>query len=209
MERLVLPLMMFGKLRGYWHKKGEYVRHKVKVGVKTIKSGPNKGRVVDDYEWQIHLKKKKVIVGHTVYKAGPKKGQQKPIYETQLLPYESVGYFPSENAIYMNIGGGKRLSPMAEEKLQEWKSEALEWQKRTGWVTAEEGKKVIAVMWFYFPDEKIRDTHNGKKLLMDSLEGVIHKNDMWILDRTQDFGFDPDNPRIEILFMEVNEHEKI
>lgn len=144
------------------------------------------------------MTRKQTITNYTTFKTGKKKGQRKPIYEWVVTKNMSKGFYPTENAIYMIVNGGKRLSPMAEEKLDEWKAIALKWQKESKWATLNEPHKAIVHMTFYFPDYKIRDTHNAKKLLMDSLEGVIHNNDMYLIDRTIDFGVDAENPRIEI-----------
>ena len=165
--KLILPLMMYGKLRGMWHRKG----------MPTMKQ---------------------TIVGYTTFKTGKRKGKKKPIYEWIPTKTISKGFYPSANAIFMTVNGGNRLSPMAEKKLQEWKDIALVWQMRVGWRKREEPEKVIVQMTFYFPDYKARDTHNAKKLLMDALEGVIHVNDMFMIDRTIDFGVDAEYPRIEI-----------
>lgn len=197
--KLVLPLMMFGKLRNHWHIEGEYVRKKVKVGTAIYKSGKKQGQPYDLFDWVIDKKKRKVKVGEAEVKRGRRKGQIQDITETQLLPYISTGYFPSSNAIYMNVGGGRRLNQMAQDKLTEWQELTRRWAAGQ-WETQEVGTKVVADMVFYLPDEKVRDTHNAKKLLLDSLEGIVHENDMWILDRTIDFKFDPKFPRIELEF---------
>jgi hypothetical protein len=199
--RLILPLMMFGKLRNHWHIEGEFVRKKTKVGEAVYKGGKKKGQKYPVYDWLPDLKPQKVLTGYDgTFTRGKNKGKPKPVFETKNLPYMSTGYFPSANAIYMNTPhGGRRLNDMAEAKLKEWQ----DWTKRWAdgrWTCQKVGTKVVAEMVFYFPDEKIRDTHNAKKLLLDSLEGIIHENDMWILDRTLDFAIDPDFPRIEIDF---------
>lgn len=168
---MILPLQMFGKNGDSWHIKGEPIR-------------------------------RRKVVGYTVYKTGKKKGQKKPIKEWVMGKQMSKGFYPSANHIYVNAsfrgGGQKMLSPIAEDKLLEWKAIAMEWQKQTGFKTVDAPHKVIIELMYYLPDLKKRDTHNAKKLLLDSLEGVIHNDDMFIIDRTLDFGIDPDNPRIEV-----------
>jgi Holliday junction resolvase RusA-like endonuclease len=197
--KLTLPLQMFGKLRNHWHVEGEFVKKKVQVGTAVYKSGKKKGQEYPVYDWVIDLKPQKVQVGEKLITRGKNKGRKKPVYETKKSPYYSTGYFPSANAIYMNTGGGRRLNDMAEQKLQEWKRYTEKWAAGH-WECQKNSTKVVAEMTFFLPDEKIRDTHNAKKLLLDALEGVIHENDMWILDRTIDFHFDPKFPRIEINF---------
>lgn len=197
--KLVLPLQMWGKLRNHWHVEGEFVKKKVQVGTAVYKSGKKKGQEYPVYDWVIDLKPAKVPIGHKLITRGKNKGKMKVEFETRKVPYLSTGYFPSANAIYMNVGGGRRLNDMAEAKLQEWKIYAEKWAAAQ-WTCQKVGTKVVAEMTFFLPDEKIRDTHNAKKLLLDALEGVIHENDMWILDRTIDFHIDPRFPRIEINF---------
>ena len=59
--------------------------------------------------------------------------------------------------------------------------------------------KVIVNLWFYFPDHRKRDTHNGIKLIMDCLEQAgVYDNDRYALPRIQDWEVDKDHPRIEI-----------
>lgn len=195
--KLILPLQMWGKLRNHWHQEGEFVRKKVQVGTAIYKTGKKKGQKYPVYEWHIDQKKVKVPKGDIITR-GKNKGQRKMV--TELQPYYSTGYFPSSNAIHMNAGGGmRRLNPMAEAKLMEWKEAARRWAEGR-WECQAVGTKVIAEMTFFLPDDKVRDTHNAKKLLLDALEGIIHENDMWILDRTLDFQYDKACPRIEIDF---------
>jgi Holliday junction resolvase RusA-like endonuclease len=199
--KLVLPLMMFGKVGNYWHEEGQPIRKKVKVGSTVWKSGAKKGKERPLYEWVVATHKVKVPVGEELITRGKNKGKFRVKFETREIALPSTGFYPSENRIHMSIGGGKRrLNLAAEAKLNEWKDLALAWAIENNWGMFRIGAKVVAEMTFYLPDDKIRDTHNAKKLLLDSLEGVIHENDMWILDRTMDFHFDKENPRIEIEF---------
>ena len=59
-------------------------------------------------------------------------------------------------------------------------------------------EKIIMDLWFYFPDNRRRDTHNGLKILLDALEGILYKDDKCVLPRIQDFQVDKNNPRVEI-----------
>lgn len=113
------------------------------------------------------------------------------------IPGQSNGLFPSVNHIYINTKTGRKLSPIAESKLEEWKWIARQWAIQNHWKTTE-NEKVILRLWWYLNDNRKKDTHNAKKLLLDSLEGVIYDNDYYALDRTIDFGIDRENPRIEI-----------
>lgn len=197
---LVLPLMMFGKVGNMLHEPGQPVKKRTKVGETTYKTGAKKGQMKPIYEWIPVLKKKKIVTDYKEITRGKNKGQMKPIYETVLRNVQSTGFYPSANAIYMNtFGGARRLTPAAEGKMMEWRELASKWAEENNWTMGRIGEKVVVQMAFYLPDDgKIRDTHNAKKLLLDALEGVIHENDMWIIDRTIDFHFVEENPRIEL-----------
>lgn len=76
------------------------------------------------------------------------------------------------------------------------------WRRRNRWETAQ-GKTIVR-LWFFFPDRRKRDTHNGLKLLLDALEDAgIYENDQYALPRIMDFEIDRQNPRIEIEFEEM------
>jgi Holliday junction resolvase RusA-like endonuclease len=119
------------------------------------------------------------------------------------------GFFPSVNHIYMNTAkGGKKLTKPAEELKAKWTSivqkacEESKWEMRVK-------EKVIVNCRFYFPDRRIRDTNNIFKLLMDSMEGVVFKNDYFALPRVEDFQILKDKfvkPYIEV---EIKEKENL
>ena len=68
-----------------------------------------------------------------------------------------------------------------------------------GWRTPLKGAKVIVEIWYYWPDEADRDTHNRLKELMDALElACVFPNDCCALAREQDYTVDPEDPRIEL-----------
>lgn len=58
--------------------------------------------------------------------------------------------------------------------------------------------KIVLDAWFYFPDNRRRDTHNSLKILLDGLEGVIYADDRYVLPRIQDWTIDRQNPRVEL-----------
>ncbi len=61
------------------------------------------------------------------------------------------------------------------------------------------GRKVVLLLYFFFPSKRKKDTHNTLKVLMDSLEGILYEDDYWALPRIKDFDIDKDNPRLEIV----------
>ncbi|MCY9508509.1 RusA family crossover junction endodeoxyribonuclease, partial [Paenibacillus larvae] len=79
------------------------------------------------------------------------------------------GLVPSVNHMYRNAYKGKRAIRVLSREAQEWYEEtvilASDWRKKNGWNTV--AGKVIVRLWFYFPDRRRRDTHNGLKILLD------------------------------------------
>lgn len=59
---------------------------------------------------------------------------------------------------------------------------------------------------FYFPDKRIRDSHNCIEVLMDALEGSLFENDYYVMPRVQYVGLDRDNPRLEFEFKASNHY---
>lgn len=58
---------------------------------------------------------------------------------------------------------------------------------------------VVADMWFYYPDNLRRDSHNMFKFLFDTMNGIILDDDRNILPRVQDIIVDPNTtPRIDV-----------
>lgn len=90
------------------------------------------------------------------------------------------------------------------------KKDAKEWMERTkdtakkaceaqGW-TMTDGEKIVVDIMTYWKDRRRRDVHNGAKVLMDSLEGIVYKDDKMVLPRYIDFAVDRENPRLEMKF---------
>ena len=105
---------------------------------------------------------------------------------------------PSVNHCYINIGhGAKRLSKFAEQWVDDAKDIAIKQAKKQGWKMVE-GEKVVVEIWTYFPDRRRRDTHNGSKVMLDALEGIITNDDRYILPRYMDVSVDKENPRVEL-----------
>lgn len=117
------------------------------------------------------------------------------------------GLTPSVNHMYRNARFGPRSIKVLSKDSKIWfestVTQAVSWRKSNKWNTAE--GKVIVRIWFYFPDRRKRDTHNGLKILLDALEDAkIYENDRYALPRIMDFEVDRENPRIEIEFEKVS-----
>ena len=50
----------------------------------------------------------------------------------------------------------------------------------------------------FFKDKRRRDVDNYNKLVLDSLQGVVFKDDVQIQSLTIRKGYSPENPRIEV-----------
>jgi len=191
--------MMFGKNGTEWHEPGHPVRERYVKEYTIYQTGKRAGQPRPIYDWRIKYRKRKEITGYDgVFKRGKNKGRPKPVYETVLQPIPSTGFFPSVNHIYFNTKSGKRrLKPIAENHLYLWHTLTEQWQRQNQWVTLTDDTKVVVDLIYYLPKGEM-DTHNTKKLLLDAIEGVIHVNDYYILDRTIDFTIDNENPRIDL-----------
>lgn len=66
------------------------------------------------------------------------------------------------------------------------------------WKKAELAEWLYIDMVFYFPDKRIRDSHNCLKILMDAIEGIVFQNDYYVLPRIQGVELDRGNPRVEL-----------
>lgn len=116
------------------------------------------------------------------------------------------GTVPSVNHMYVNayIKGRrmKILKTQAKAWVEDTTFRANQWMKDNQWSTTTE--KTIVRLWFYFPDKRRRDTHNGLKVLLDALEDAgIYEDDKFALPQIMDFEYDKNNPRIEIEFEKI------
>ncbi|MCM3131858.1 RusA family crossover junction endodeoxyribonuclease [Paenibacillus polysaccharolyticus] len=116
------------------------------------------------------------------------------------------GTAPSVNHMYNHRMVKKKLIKTMKPEARAWFDEASLrarlWRNKNKWSTASE--KVVVRLWYYFPDERRRDTHNTLKALLDALEsGGIYADDKTALPRIMDYEVDKKNPRIEIEFEKV------
>lgn len=122
-----------------------------------------------------------------------------PLFPNQVIKL-SIPIPPSVNHAYIRCRSGKvvlskdakhfvHTAQIACQKAideQEWKKD-----KEYVWYYMD--------MYFFFPDRRIRDSHNCLKVLMDCLEHVLYENDYFVLTRIQDVQLDRINPRLEII----------
>lgn len=108
---------------------------------------------------------------------------------------------PSVNHMYINAKIRGRNIRILNKYANDWFNDSLsriaEYKEQTNWITADE--KIILELFFYYPNARLRDSHNTLKILLDVLErGRIYTNDKFALPRVMDFQLDRGNPRVEI-----------
>src|SRR5690606_6559504 len=61
------------------------------------------------------------------------------------------------------------------------------WAKDNGWEQVENEKVVVELIAHFPAGNKKRDASNALKLMLDSFEGIIYKDDTFALPRIMDF----------------------
>lgn len=106
---------------------------------------------------------------------------------------------PSVNHLhYHTRGGGKRLTSKAQNYIRDSRALinlAVDEQK---WILQKKNVWMYVDMVFYFPDRRIRDSHNCLKLLLDVMQGIVFENDYSVLPRIQSVEYDKERPRVEL-----------
>lgn len=125
--------------------------------------------------------------------------RKKPKHPNKRLKL-SLPVPPSINAMYVGKrGGGKILSKKSKNYVRDARAlinVAIEEQR---WVMPDRHVWLYIDMVFYFPDRRVRDSHNCLKLLLDVMEGYLYENDCFVLPRIQSVEYDKDNPRVDML----------
>lgn len=125
-----------------------------------------------------------------VYRAQPKK--TKALYVDLPIP-------PSVNGMYFNTKhGGKRLTSKAQSYTRDARALLNLAVDEQDWTKPSSKMWLYVDMVFYFPDRRIRDSHNCLKLLMDVMQGIVFTNDYIALPRIQSVEYDKDHPRVEL-----------
>lgn len=106
---------------------------------------------------------------------------------------------PSMNHCYFTCPrtGKRLLSKKAKAYISQVQIMAKVAANLQGWKTTKK-QKVIVNLWWWFPDNVNRDSHNGLKLLLDALEKAVYDNDRYALPRIQDWDIDRQDPRVEM-----------
>jgi crossover junction endodeoxyribonuclease RusA len=153
----------------------------------------NNGRLQKELERRIRVtKSKKNIKNETL-------NYDNPSYPKQILEFV-IGLPPSVNHMYIHRGGSKILTKQAKEYIIDTQNTVIKQIRESKWKKDKEHVWYYMDLYFYFPDKRIRDSHNCIKLLMDSLEGLLFHNDYFVMPRIQQVVLDKNNPRLEVTF---------
>ena len=85
--------------------------------------------------------------------------------------------------------------------------ELYQWQIKTQWKRPWIQGGVMLTIYIYYPNHVKRDLDNSMKILLDSMSGMVYKDDsqimsLWVIKR-----FDADNPRVDIDVQEMPAHD--
>ena len=106
---------------------------------------------------------------------------------------------PSVNHMYQSAGRGRRLTKDATKYIKVVQEEAKRAIKQRKWKKDNPAVWYVMDLYYYFPDKKVRDSHNTLKILTDALEGLVFPNDYFVLPRIQYVTLDRKNPRLELI----------
>ena len=116
---------------------------------------------------------------------------------------------PSVNSIYYNTrGGGRRLTKKAENYIRDARALIGLYMDEQRWTKPSTYTWMYADMVYYFPDRRIRDSHNCLKILMDAMQGFVFQNDYAVMPRIYAVEYDKENPRVEIVIRVQTESER-
>lgn len=122
-----------------------------------------------------------------------------PKYPKQVLTV-TLPLPPSVNHMYQAAGRGRRLTKQAMEYIRTAQDTVKKAIRKQGWKKDKDHVWYVMDLYYYFPDKRIRDSHNTLKLLTDCLEGLLYKDDYFLLPRIQYVCLDRSNPRLEIIY---------
>lgn len=132
--------------------------------------------------------------------------REQPSYPNQIIEF-TVPVPPSVNHMYQSAGRGKRLTKEATKYIGVVQENAKREVKRTKWKKDTEGVWYVLDLYYYFPDKKVRDSHNTLKILTDALEGLLFGNDYFVLPRIHWVKLDRKYPRLEIVCYPQDEYD--
>lgn len=116
---------------------------------------------------------------------------------------------PSVNSIYYNTrGGGRKLTKKAEYYIRDARALVALAMDEQHWMMPDKYTWLYVDMVYYFPDRRIRDSHNCLKVLMDAMQGYVFYNDYTALPRIHGVEYDKENPRVDIVVSYQTEKQR-
>lgn len=122
-----------------------------------------------------------------------------PQYPNQIIKLE-IDIPPSKNHAYFYRRGQKIMKKTTQDYIKKIRKEVENEMWKQDWKKDKIHVWYYADLYFFFPDKRIRDSHNSIEVLMDTLEGTIFPNDYHIMPRIQNVILDRKNPRLYIEF---------
>lgn len=121
---------------------------------------------------------------------------------TLPLPPSVNHCYTRRRKIYFKNGKRKTrvmnvLTKAAEQWMEDAREKNVDALKACDWEVLDE--RVVVELRVWWPDRRRRDAHNLLKLLCDSLEGFVSKDDKWMLTRVMEFDYDKGHPRVEVV----------
>lgn len=110
----------------------------------------------------------------------------------------TIPHAPSVNLMYRYVRGRKVLTRQAISYIKAVQTIAEREVRKQSYQKEEKGVWMVVELKYFYPDRKIRDSHNMIKIIMDSLEGFCFENDAYARVVESFVGMDRDNPRIEV-----------
>lgn len=152
--------------------------------------------------------------GEKIYDKTDKNGKvvfkKERVWITHSKEAGDKGIYPSINTIYVKKFGRLSYTEAANNKYEEWQLAIRIWMDDVDWTTVEE--KVYVDFEFYLPnDNKTRDTHNVFKMNLDTMKGLIFKDDDVCLPRIMDYTKckPGETPRMEITIHTKAEYDRL
>lgn len=125
--------------------------------------------------------------------------RDEPKYPKQMLAFR-LPIPPSVNHMYQSAGRGRRLTKAAQDYIKTAQDICKKAMKEQGWKKDNPHVWYVMDLYYYFPDKRVRDSHNTLKLLTDCLEGLLFANDYFLLPRIQYVTLCREDPRLEIIY---------
>lgn len=122
----------------------------------------------------------------------------KPKYPMQELAF-TIAIPPSINHMYMVSGHKKVLTKVAKEYVKSTQQTILDAIKKSKWKAEEPSVWMYVDLYFYFPDKRVRDSHNCIKILLDIMQGIVFENDYFIMPRVQSVTLDRNKPCLDVI----------